>query len=388
MRRKLTDKLIQSLQPPKHGRLELADTLEPGLALRVTEDDRRSWAVRCWTGPKEKRVQRRVTLGHPRERDGQPVLTLAAARHVARDVKQCAAEGRALKPGDGLKGTQTWGELGEQYLKAIEGERRLETMRQITRILRHDDLATWHDRPAKAIGPDDVRAVRDRVHERGPVMATRYLRVVSAMGKWAVSEGKIGTNPAAGILPRARERERDRTLDERETAAFLRGCYTLDYPYPQIGQMLLLTTARLREAAHAEWREIDFDGAIWTIPKERSKNGKPHMLHLSAPLLALLQELREQRERIEMLRDSPYVFTTNGRKFALFPRSRTSSTRQWPKSWARRRRIGRFTTSGGRRQASWPRSTSRRTSSKKFSIIRRAKGSAGRSPEFTTSISI
>jgi hypothetical protein len=108
MRRKLTDKLIQSLQPPKQGRLELADILEPGLALRVTEDDRRSWAVRCWTGPKEKRVQRRITLGHPRERDGQPILTLAAARQAARDVKQAAAEGRALVPGEPPGRADVW----------------------------------------------------------------------------------------------------------------------------------------------------------------------------------------------------------------------------------------------------------------------------------------
>jgi hypothetical protein len=31
-----------------------------------------------------------------------------------------------------------------------------------------------------------------------------------------------------------------------------------------------------------------------------------------------LRELAEQRQRIEMLKHSPYVFTTNGRKFSLF----------------------------------------------------------------------
>src|SRR6516165_1406689 len=108
MRRKLSDKLIQSAQPPKSGRLVLTDTLEPGLDLRVTETDARSWSVRVWTGPDDKRVQRRVTLGHPRERDGQPVLSLAAARQAAREVKQAAAEGKALVPGDGIKGARTW----------------------------------------------------------------------------------------------------------------------------------------------------------------------------------------------------------------------------------------------------------------------------------------
>ena len=57
-RRKLTDKLVQAIQPPKSGRLTFTDLLEPGLDLRVTETDARSWSVRCWTGPADKRVQR------------------------------------------------------------------------------------------------------------------------------------------------------------------------------------------------------------------------------------------------------------------------------------------------------------------------------------------
>ena len=77
-RKKLSDKLVQSVQSPKTGRLTLTDTLEAGLDLRVTETDARSWSVRVWTGPADKRVQRRITLGHPRERDGFPVLSLAA----------------------------------------------------------------------------------------------------------------------------------------------------------------------------------------------------------------------------------------------------------------------------------------------------------------------
>jgi integrase len=30
------------------------------------------------------------------------------------------------------------------------------------------------------------------------------------------------------------------------------------------------------------WAEIDLDGRTWTIPGSRAKNGKPHIVHLSA----------------------------------------------------------------------------------------------------------
>jgi hypothetical protein len=65
MRKKLTDKFIASVQPPKKGRLEFNDLLEPGHVFCVTEHDHRSFSVRVWTGPKDKRRQRRVLLGYP-----------------------------------------------------------------------------------------------------------------------------------------------------------------------------------------------------------------------------------------------------------------------------------------------------------------------------------
>jgi integrase len=133
-----------------------------------------------------------------------------------------------------------------------------------------------------------------------------------------VSEGKLPSSPAKGVLPRTKETPRNRILTDSEIAAFWRGCATLDYPFGQIGQLLLLTAARLREVAHAEWIEFDLDHRTWTIPGARTKNGKPHKLHLSKPALAILRELAKQRAKIEMLAKSPFVFTTNGRRFTIF----------------------------------------------------------------------
>src|SRR6516165_6235233 len=73
----------------------------------------------------------------------------------------------------------TWRALTENYLKSIEGKNRPSTVQQLTRILRHDDLAAWRERPAVSTTADDVRAVRDHIHDdRGsPVQSTCVLRV-------------------------------------------------------------------------------------------------------------------------------------------------------------------------------------------------------------------
>jgi integrase len=314
MRVKLTDKRVQNAKPPRSGRIELTDTLEPQLSLRITEDDRRTWALRLWTGPADKRVQRRVRLGHPRDLDGSPVLTLAQARKAAREVKQLAAEGKPLAPGDAIsKGAFTFEKLAGKYLEWAKDNKRPRTVDECSRMLRSKDFDAWRDRPAASITADDVRTLRDAITERGAaVLATRALRFVSALGSWAVSEGKLAVSPAKDVRPRTTETARDRTLDDAEIAALFRAGNAFGYPFGDMLKLLALTGQRLRECAEMEWSEVNLDRREWTIAARRTKNGKAHVVHLSGPALAILTALAEQRGKVEMLKRSRYVFTTTG----------------------------------------------------------------------------
>ena len=47
------------------------------------------------------------------------------------------------------------------------------------------------------------------------------------------------------------------------------------------------------EVRTAEWSEIDFDNALWTIPAERMKQRQPHRVPLSQQAIAVLQEAAE-----------------------------------------------------------------------------------------------
>jgi len=44
------------------------------------------------------------------------------------------------------------------------------------------------------------------------------------------------------------------------------------------------------ELRHAEWSEIDFDGALWTIPASKTKMRKDHLVPLSRQTIKILQE--------------------------------------------------------------------------------------------------
>jgi integrase len=80
-------------------------------------------------------------------------------------------------------------------------------------------------------------------------------------------------------------------------------------------RFVILTWARTTEARAAQWEEIDFDGAIWTLPPERMKSNRLHRVALSEPALEILRFLRQFNEAQTV--PSRYVF--NGQKYGVYP---------------------------------------------------------------------
>ena len=68
---------------------------------------------------------------------------------------------------------------------------------------------------------------------------------------------------------------------------------------------MLLTAQRRNEVGQLEWPELDLDRRIWTIPAEKAKNGKVHIVHLSSTTVEIIKSLPQ-------INGSNYVFTTAG----------------------------------------------------------------------------
>ena len=54
--------------------------------------------------------------------------------------------------------------------------------------------------------------------------------------------------------------------------------------YPSIRlalRMIMVTLVRKSELIQATWGEVDFESATWTIPKQRMKGLKPHVVYLT-----------------------------------------------------------------------------------------------------------
>jgi integrase len=57
-------------------------------------------------------------------------------------------------------------------------------------------------------------------------------------------------------------------------------------------RLYLLTMVRKSELQDATWEEVDFENAVWTIPKERMKRSKAHNVYLSDQTLDIFIALK------------------------------------------------------------------------------------------------
>jgi integrase len=150
----------------------------------------------------------------------------------------------------------------------------------------------WADRPVGKIGPADIKVVVDeairravpgleRKRETPRAEATgRTLHArLSAFFGWCVDDMRIESNPCSKVK-RPPPKSRDRVLSDDELVAVWKAYDQLQPQYGALVRMLILTGQRLRECGRMEWRELSPDLSVWTLPGERTKNGRAHTVPL------------------------------------------------------------------------------------------------------------
>jgi integrase len=128
-------------------------------------------------------------------------------------------------------------------------------------------------------------------------MANRVAALLTQMFSFGVERGMLEATPFTSLpRPGGTEKSRNRKLDDREVRTFWKKLTSSGLSAEvQIALKLILVTAqRPGEVALAARQEFDLERGIWTIPPERSKNGKPHPVPLSDLALSLLHHLRRR----------------------------------------------------------------------------------------------
>ena len=130
---------------------------------------------------------------------------------------------------------------------------------------------------------------------RAKQSAAAAVRCIRRVLKWASREGRRFVTPeTAFIYPPVMPGHRERVLTADELRALLPVLAASPRPYANALRFMLLTLARREEVGAATWRDMDLDGAVWTIPTTKNTRGhrlnsRPHRVPLCRQALGLLR---------------------------------------------------------------------------------------------------
>jgi integrase len=285
---RLTEKFVASLKPSASQK-EIPDAAYPGLYLRVMPSGSKSWALRY----RANGFHRRLTLGR------YPIMGVAEARKAA-----AACSNEVEKGNDPQQDRQLRYAVLPRNLKGavdayIEGYAKVHTVRwlETKRIFELHVFPAWGDRNIDTIKRRDVVALIAKVHAGAPIRSNRTLAALRHFFNWCVSRDALDFSPAMGVKAMAAEKARFRILSDSELGVLLIALERLNSRFADAFRLLLLTGARREEVLGMAWSEVSLPGAVWTVPKERTKKrALPHVVPLAPQALAILQQLAEKRE--------------------------------------------------------------------------------------------
>ncbi len=285
MKARLTHRGVLTFRPPDTGVLDVWDESLTGFGVRIAASGLKIFFLRYRA--KGARKRRRLKLGT------FPSVSLRQARELARKKLSEAALGG--DPAGRLaeeRRAPTFQALAELYLEKHAIHKR--SGREDERIIKKELFPHWRQMHAKAIKRPDVFALLDPIAERAPIMSNRVLACARKVFSFGVVRGLIETNPCHLVPAPAKEQQRNRVLSEQEIREVWRDLDVERLLVSSALRLRLLTSQRGGEVLTLRWQDLNFETAWWTIPSERSKNGLPHRVPLSAQSLRILEELRRE----------------------------------------------------------------------------------------------
>ena len=266
-----------------------------GLNLKVEDSGAKRWVQRVTIGGR----RRNVGLG------GYPAVSLAEAREAAAENQRAIRQGR-----DPLEEKrQHEEELRRPAVPTFaQAAAQVITMRRPTwSNAKHaaqweSTLATYAHpviggKPVDGIGSADVLAVLTPIWTSKPETASRVRQRLETVFDWAIAQGWRQDNPAgkavAKVLPRLpRVKNHHAALPYAQVPTALnrvRG--STAGPATRLSlEFLVLTAARSGEVRLAEWSEIDWASATWSIPAARMKARREHRVPLTDRALEVLDQ--------------------------------------------------------------------------------------------------
>lgn len=309
-RRKLADTVLATLEPEAIDYRELDGD---GLYFRVKSNGKKSWQLRYKAADKRWLWH---TLG------SYPEVGGADARLLAADERKLIGQG--IFPADRKASKLAAAEIAKTNTFRAVAERWFEfkktrgladsTLEKIRTYLDKDILPAIGDKQLDDITRTDCAALQESLEERDAHNVAKKVRSwINQIFGWAIGKGLTENDPGSrltDIAAQAPETRQYPHLLEPELPAFLQSlrASTSRTPVKTATWLCLWTASRPGMVREAEWSEIDFDDALWSIPETKMKTGRAHVVPLSRQALEMLRNL------YRMTGQGRYLFPGSGAK--------------------------------------------------------------------------
>ncbi|WP_303720830.1 integrase arm-type DNA-binding domain-containing protein [Malonomonas rubra] len=294
----LSDTQVKNSKP-KEKNYKLADG--GGMYLLVTASGGKLWRLDYRFKDKRKTL----AMG------SYPEITLGEARQRRHEARQLLANN--VDPGE-LKKTikveemdernNTFEKLARDWLDRQTTELAATTQKMIRSRLDKDIYPTIGDTPLTELSAQLIlEKVLRPIEARGAIESAHRVRgTISQILRYGVACGVCDRDLTADMrgalkpIPRKHHAALDSTggtTDPLKVGELLRTIDTYDgsLVVKHALQLHPYIATRPGELRHAEWGEIDFDTATWSIPAGRMKMKNPHVVPLSPQAVDILQSL-------------------------------------------------------------------------------------------------
>jgi integrase len=285
MQAKISAKTVAKLQPGQ----TISDTEIRGFDARRWDTGAITYSLRYRTRNSERKrlligTHGNITPDEARKLAKQRAGEVAGGADPAAEIKQAAAiTGKTV--------SAVWDEYAKREL--VKKRSADEQRRSFDRLVR----PRLGDRSIYDLRRSDMVKLGDYVEDNhGRVMADRMLAYLSVCFRWQQVRDEDFVSPIITGMRRttAKELARDRILTDDELRSIWKA--TDEGAYGALVRFLLLTAARLSEAADMVWNELD--DATWTLPAARNKTKVELVRPLSKAALAILTALPRNGGRV------------------------------------------------------------------------------------------
>ncbi|WP_096980948.1 integrase domain-containing protein [Escherichia coli] len=283
-----------------------------GLFLLVKTSRKKLWRFRYQRPTSGSRTN--LSLG------SYPALTLASARQIRDQYLTTLAQGIDPQQQQEQASEQRQIELDSIFSTVATNWFQIKN-KSVTEDYAKDIWRSLDKDVFPAIGAIPVQEIKARtiVEALEPIKARGALETVRRLVQrineimiYAVNTGLIDANPASGVGMAFEKPKKQNmpTLRPEELPQLMRSLVmsNLSVPTRCLIEWQLLTLVRPSEASGARWAEIDLVAKLWTIPAERMKAKREHIVPLSPQAVGILEAMKSisaHREYIFPSRNDP-----------------------------------------------------------------------------------